>query len=315
MQTYTLRDIRSTLGLSRAVIGGLIAAGFVKPARGPRREYRFSFQDMVLLRTAQELQRSRIPARRIVQSLRRLRATLPETLPLTGLRITAVGSDVVVRDGGAPCAADSGQMLFDFEIGADAGAAGTATAAASAKVRALRPLPAMQPDTTPTVDTEADAARAPAPRAAGTPWLQRGIEFEARDAGAAEAAYRHAIAEVPGQADAYLNLGVLLGAAGRHREAAAVYRQGLEHCPGEALLHFNLGVALEDTGQPDAAIRAYERSLALDADLADAHFNIARLHDQLGRAKQAIRHYSAYRRLEGLGGGPGTPRGPRGRGG
>ena len=52
MQTYTLRNLQAMLGLSRGVITGLVDAGFVTPTRGKRREYRFSFQDVVLLRTA-----------------------------------------------------------------------------------------------------------------------------------------------------------------------------------------------------------------------------------------------------------------------
>ena len=62
MQTYTLRGIQSMLGLSRGVIAGLIAAGFVTPSRGTRNEYRFSFQDVVLLRTAHSLQAAQDPA-------------------------------------------------------------------------------------------------------------------------------------------------------------------------------------------------------------------------------------------------------------
>ena len=58
------------LGLSRGVVAGLIAAGFVTPSRGPRNEYRFTFQDLVLLRTALALQAARIPPRRILRSLR-----------------------------------------------------------------------------------------------------------------------------------------------------------------------------------------------------------------------------------------------------
>jgi tetratricopeptide (TPR) repeat protein len=281
MPTYTLRDISNSLGLSRSVISALIAAGFVSPGRGPRREYLFSFQDMVLLRTARGLQQARIPPRRILQSLRRLRATLPEAMPLTGLRITAIGPDVVVRDGGAPRAADTGQMLFDFEVGPEIAGGGAATHSA---VRPLRPLRPKSPEPPARAERQPD-------------WFQIGIDAEETDTAAAEAAYRRAIVDTPDRADAYLNLGVLLGSAGRHRAAAAVYLQGIEHCPGVALLHFNLGVALEDAMQTDAAIRAYEHSLAIDSDLADAHFNIARLHDRLGRAKQAIRHYSAYRRL------------------
>lgn len=271
MQTYTLRDVAGLLGLSRSVILRLVASGFVKPGRGPRREYRFSFPDMVLLRTAQGLQEAQIPPRRIVRSLRRLRESLPEQMPLAGLRIAAIGNEVVVRDGGKPWQADSGQLLFDFDAQVSAAPPGTV-------VRSLHGTARPVED-----------------------WFRCGVELERSDPAGAEAAYRRAIEGAPTSVDAYLNLGVLLAEAGRHAEAAALYRQGLWHCPGPdgALLHFNLGVALEDLQQVDAAIAAYDACLALDPTMADAHFNAARLHDQRGHAARAIRHYSAYRRLHG----------------
>jgi tetratricopeptide (TPR) repeat protein len=49
---FTLRHVEGMLGLGRGVIAGLIDAGFVAPSRGRRNEYRFTFQDVVLLRTA-----------------------------------------------------------------------------------------------------------------------------------------------------------------------------------------------------------------------------------------------------------------------
>ena len=99
MQTFTLSSIQAMLGLSRSVISSLIAAGFVTPTRGKRREYRFSFQDVVLLRTAYSLQSANIPPRKILRSLQRLKDSLPEELPLSGLRIAAVGNDIAVREG------------------------------------------------------------------------------------------------------------------------------------------------------------------------------------------------------------------------
>jgi hypothetical protein len=309
MQTYTLREATLLLGLSRSVIARLVESGFVTPERGPRREYRFSFQDMVLLRTAQGLQAARITPRRIVSSLRRLRERLPEHLPLSGLRIGAVGSEVVVRDGGTPWDADSGQLLFDFELPAGDGPH------ASATVRTLGPRsrPGVSPqarDRAPppeaakgTADIDGDAADT------ADRWFDRAVQLEASDASAAEAAYRRAIEAAPRHADAYLNLGVLLGELGRHAEAVSLYRQGLAAGIGSALLLFNLAVALEDLDQPAAAATSYEQCLALEPSMADAHFNLARLHDLQGRARQAIRHYSAYRRLKGSG----APRGPRGR--
>jgi hypothetical protein len=90
--TYTLRRVQAMLGLSRTIVAGLIAEGFVAPTRGPRNEWRFTFQDLMLLRTAHALQASKIPPRKILRSLARLKATLPRELPLTGLRITAIGA-------------------------------------------------------------------------------------------------------------------------------------------------------------------------------------------------------------------------------
>jgi len=262
---YTLRDVATRLGLSRWMVRGLIAQGFVKPRRGARGEYRFGFQDMVLLRTAVGLRAARIAPRRILRSLARLREQLPQSAQLSGLRIAAIGNDVVVRAGDAPWQAESGQLVFDFEVPA---------AGATPAVRALR---------------------------AETNWFLRGVELEARDPKAAMAAYRRAIAAHPDRADAYLNLGVLLGDAGRHAEAAALYREGLVHNPREALLHFNLAVALEDAGDAAGALASYAHCLALDPALADAHFNAARLFDRMGDKKRAIRHYSAYKRLAGPG--------------
>jgi tetratricopeptide (TPR) repeat protein len=320
MQTYTLAEVASLLALPRAVIAGLIAAGFVTPERGTRREYRFTFQDLVLLRAAQGLKEAQMAPGRIQRSLKALRAQLPEQMPVAGLRLAAVGNDIVVRErGSAAWQNAAGQWLLDLEGGGAAAAGGggvtsePARHAADEAVHRLRgsaaagPLPqgaaaasAGQRQAPPSTKAPSPRARA---RATAEQWLQRAVELETTDRAQAEAAYRHAIAADPQRADAYLNLGALLGDAGRHAEAAAVARLGIERCAPEPLLHFNLGVALEDARQPAAAIEAYQQSLALNDALADAHFNLARLHDRLGDKKQAIRHYSAYRRLQAAGAG------------
>jgi tetratricopeptide (TPR) repeat protein len=271
MQTYSLRDIQSMLGISRAVISRFVASGFITPQRGPRREYRFTFQDVVLLRTAHSLHSASIAPRKIVQALRRLRATLPDTLPLSGLRISAVGNEIVVHDGAEQRQVDSGQLLFDFEIKPQAGT-----------------VSALSPTATPATTAAVDPAEC----------FQRGVALEAVDRARAEQAYRQAIAAAPGYVDAVLNLGVMLGEAGRHDEAVQLYGQAIELSPREPVLHFNMAVAMEDAQQAEQALASYERCTKLAPDFADAHFNAARLHEQLGHATQAIRHYSAYRRLQ-----------------
>lgn len=274
MQTYTLRSLQSMLGLSRAVITGLIDAGFVTPTRGKRREYRFGFQDVVLLRTAHALQAANIAPRRIVRSLQRLRKSLPDELPLSGLRIAAVGNDVAVRQGSQQWDAESGQLLIDFEVKPAPGSVAF--------------LPAPGAEAAPGADVDDDALAC----------FNRGVKLEATDPAAAEQAYAEAIRCAPAYVDPSLNLGVLLGNTGRAAQAVQVYEHAIGHAPSEALLHFNLGVALEDLGRPARALDAYATSLRLDPTLADAHFNAARLHEQLGHAAKAIRHYSEYRRLQ-----------------
>ncbi len=115
-KAHSLKSVRDMLGLSATTVSRLVDAGFVTPGRGPRNEYRFSFQDVVLLRTAHRLQAAKIPPRRIVKALTSLREQLPEQLPLTGLRISAVGNDVAVQAGGVQWDAESKQMLLDFEV-------------------------------------------------------------------------------------------------------------------------------------------------------------------------------------------------------
>jgi len=270
-ETYTLRGIQSMLGLSRGVIAALVEAGFVTPARGKRGELRFSFQDVVLLRTAHSLQQAQIPPRKILRSLRRLKDTLPSELPLTGLRITAVGNEIAVKEGERHWQADSGQLLIDFEV----------RPAAAGNVAVLVKREAVAPGS---VDPEE--------------WYNRALQLEAKDVSSAEAAYRHAIALAPAWADPYLNLGVVLCESRRIEEAVLLYQDALEHCPRESLIHFNLAVALEDLDEPVRALAHYEACIELAPRFADAHFNAARLHEQLGHATRAIRHYSEYRRLQ-----------------
>lgn len=268
--TFTIRGTQDLLGLSRSVITGLIEAGFVTPSRGKRNEFRFSFQDVVLLRTALELQAAKIAPRKILSALRRLRAELPVELPVTGLRITAVGNEVAVRDGRSQWQADSGQLVMDFELAPAKGSVAF--------------LPRATSGQRPADEGPVDA-------------FMRGESLEATDRSAAESAYRRALALDPDFADAYLNLGALLCEAKRCREAVKLYDEAIRRHSDQAPLHFNRAIALEDQGLTSEALADYDACIRLDPEFADAHFNAARLHEQLGNDKRAVRHWSAYRRM------------------
>lgn len=264
--TFSLRQAQDLVGVSRAVIDALIDAGFVTPAAIPSRGRRLSFQDLMLLRTAHALRQARVPPRRIVGALQRLRAALPEALPVTGLRISAAGGQVVVRDAQGDWEPETGQQLLAFEV--------TPTPSGRLVI-----LPRPQPDD--------DVATL----------FQRAVALETVDPRRAEAAYRAALAREPDHLDSLLNLGAMLCEQRRCGDAVALYDAALARQPDVAWLHFNRAIALEDQDEVALAAQAYAHSLQLDPALADAHFNLARLLELASDHQGAIRHLNAYRRL------------------
>ncbi|MBU1360982.1 MAG: tetratricopeptide repeat protein [Gammaproteobacteria bacterium] len=282
---YTLRGVREMLGLSRHAIVELVELGFVSPGRGPGKAYRFSFRDVVLLRSAHELRAARIPTRQILRSLRRLKEDLPADVPVSGLRIMAAGNRIAVRAEGAEWEPDTGQLLMDLRVSGDAGSVSVLARRSSASSASSDSpdTPASPNDPEPT-DFVALFATAEA--------------LEESDPPAAEQAYRHLLALSPDHAHAYLNLGYMLCEAGRCEEAVALYDRAVVQCPDDPLVHYNRAVALEDLGRVPEALKSYERSLALQPDLADAHQNAALLYERAGDKQRAIRHFSAFRRLQ-----------------
>src|SRR3989441_7732117 len=115
VQQYGVHEVEKLLHLPRSTIRTLIHAGFVSPARGPRNAWRFSFQDLIVLRTAQALAAAKVPHKRITRSVKELRRRLPDSMPLSGLNIVAEADGVVVRDGARRWRAESGQYLLGFE--------------------------------------------------------------------------------------------------------------------------------------------------------------------------------------------------------
>ena len=114
MKVYSSREVAKLLGISLRQVYGHARAGFLKPARGKRRAYRFSFQDLVLLRAARTLADANIPARRVRSAFRRLVRELPEGHSLGSLRISAEGRRIVARDGTRTWNPESGQLQLDF---------------------------------------------------------------------------------------------------------------------------------------------------------------------------------------------------------
>jgi tetratricopeptide (TPR) repeat protein len=267
------------LGLSASQIKGFVDDGLVSPKRDRAGELRFSFQDLVLLRTAKGLIDADIPTRRVRSALDSIRRRLPRGRPLTGVHIFADGKEVLVQEGDEVWNPESGQTLINF---------GVSSLVAKAEPFARR---------------AAAAARDEAEQLGAEDWYELACELELTAPDEAIDAYRRALEIDPRHADAHLNLGRLLHEEADLEAAEHHYRAALGSAD-DATARFNLGVVLEDQERFEEALATYMELLERDDSYADAHYNLAGLYERLGRKDAALRHLKAYKALRDRGQAP-----------
>jgi tetratricopeptide (TPR) repeat protein len=283
MHEFDSKDLKRLFGIPASQVRALVRAGHIHPLKKAGR-LSYSFQDLIVLRTAGSLRAAKIPAQRINRTLREIRDSLPGALPLSGLSIVAVGDRIMVREGQALREGDTGQYTLDLEVidrGGDLLVIDKRAAAAAAR-------------SPPSGATAGGRAGAMGAAVMADEAFDKGLELEDTDPAAARAAYEACLAADEHHLEARLNLGRLLHLDGRLEEAEKTYRSTQS---GEAILSFNLAVLLEDFERESEAMAEYRHALALDPGFADAHFNLARLHERAGHPKEALRHLLAYRRL------------------
>jgi tetratricopeptide (TPR) repeat protein len=263
--------VAEILGISLSRLRSLARSVLVDPKRGSRNEYRFSFADVILLRTTRDLMESGIPLRRVKQVLTSLRTQLPEDQPLSALHITSDGDSVVVKEEKTVWDPQTEQVHLDFSV--------------HELAEKIAPIAGAMMEGTTISEMTADD------------WYDLALDLEGVATDRATQAYGRAIALHPGHVHAHLNLGRLLHESGEIESAEAHYRQALSANPESALAAFNLGVALEDLDRVGEAIEAYERALRFEPDTASAHYNLSRLYEEKGLTKDALRHLADYKRL------------------
>jgi tetratricopeptide (TPR) repeat protein len=276
MHAYDTKDLEKLFGLPASAVRALARSGNIHPVRRAGRLH-YSFQDLLVLRTASALRAANISSQRINRTLQKLRSALPEGSALNRLSLTALGNRIAIREGRSLRESDSGQYALAFEIVEEKG---------RLHVIARQNISERQ-----NVGARQDHDASPL---SADELYTRALALEDVDPQGARAAYESCLEADPAHADARINLGRLLHLAGRLAEAERIYRSGDQ---SEPFLVFNLAVLLEDLDREPDAITAYREALALDPQFADAHFNLARLYERARDPKASLRHLLAYRRM------------------
>jgi tetratricopeptide (TPR) repeat protein len=291
MHVYGTRDLQRLLGIGPSSVRSFIRAGHVRPRKGTRGQLQFSFQDLIILRTARSLSGAKVPTRRLNRCLRQLREALPADVPLSGLSITAIGDQVAVREGRQHWNTESRQYLLALEVSLEAGEVQVIARDGNGDPAAKDGRNA---------EESRGAKLGQNAKSGGVANGRENIvdydsayELESADPAGAIAAYQRCIEANAEHLEARVNCGRLLHLRGQLKAAEKIYREAPEP---DALLLFNLAVLLEDSGREAEAMQVYRQALELDPSLADAHFNLARLHERAGNRRESFRHLLAYKR-------------------
>src|SRR5712691_3547450 len=181
MHAYNTKDLERLFGLPASAVRSLTRAGHINPVKRGRRLH-YSFQDLLMLRTASALRSARISANRINRTLQTLRATLPAGAALNKRSLTALGNQIAIREGKMLWESDSGQYVLALDLGEEKGG--------------LHVIP-RQSASPPSVSS-ADEQYA------------RAFALEDMDPDGARAAYRACLEADPHHVEARINLGRLL---------------------------------------------------------------------------------------------------------
>jgi hypothetical protein len=269
---YPTKDVASILKMSQGQVRAFVRDGFVEPVRGNRREFYFSFQDIVVLRAARDLWR-KLPAKRVHRALRTLKQSLPSGRDLAGVQIVTEGNEICIREGDRMWEAESGQALLDFEVSE------VATLVAPLAQSTVRQV----------IEDEDESS--------AEDWFSLAVDLEAYAQDEAKEAYVRTLELEPEHVQACLNLGRLMHDLGDLPASVEYYRMGLQLRPDDGVAWFNLGVLFEELDLPAEAISAHKSALNASDPCHDSHYNIARLYELQGDTGKAIEHLDAYKEV------------------
>ena len=270
MGGYSTREVSELIGLKPHQVRHYVRRELLCPDRGDRGEFRFSFQDVVLLRTAKGLLDADVTPRRAYKVLVSLKGQMNEVRSLSSLRIAPEGDAVVVKDENQMWDAESGQGRLAFDD-----------------------VPVPRQSEVATIVGSNLAVGKEASAMSSDEWYNLGLDLEEVDLDKAPEAYRKSLELDPNNADAHVNMGRLYQLKGNLRHARRHYQMAMKAIPNHQLANYNMGTIYDELDELEKAAEYYERA----PGVPDAHYNLARICELRGDEVSALRHMRHYRDL------------------
>jgi tetratricopeptide (TPR) repeat protein len=266
-QQFTRSEVERMTGATRQQLDYWSRLRLLQP-RSRWGERFFNFTDLVAVEALRRLTAQRIPAQRLSRVVQALERQLGNAAaPLSSLRISVTGDEVVVREPGPqgrPIEPLTGQFVMDFE-----------TSQLQSKVHSLGTRTAEE-------------------------WFDLAMTLDGKKETMAEAvdAYRQAIKGAPEWIEPHINLGTALFHLGRLVESRDAFCAAVKIDRGHSLAHFNLGCICDRLGDGDQAAQEFCAALACAPDMAEAHLNLALVYEKQNRKDESRSHFSAYLRYD-----------------
>jgi len=283
---YTTAQLSRILKVPGRRVRSWVRRGLVRPVRTVHRLDYFDFRQLTELRMLRELTEGGVTVEEIRRSLELLKRWLPEAERSLARLATLEGdAQIFVRVDGR-LAEPSGQLRLDFEDPESEepleDGAPTLQDAISDDGLDYDPLP-----------DDDGTELSPAER------FELAVELEEEgQLPEAAAAYEEAFAAGGETAEIAFNLGNVLFALDRKREAIEWFEVALENDPRYVEAWNNLASAHAELENWTDAIAAGCRAVDLAYDYPDAHYNLAEAYHGAGRAAEARRHARIYLKFD-----------------
>lgn len=260
-QTFSTRSAARILAVSPDRIRYWVKRRLIHPAATAGRQYRFAFNDLLVMRLAKELLPSRRHLETIQRCFERVRGLLGPARSVTSLRLSNDEGRIVVHERDFAFEAESGQLILDFD-------------SLSAILKAED-----------------------APQIAQAPGEPRRVAGASGEAALARRMFTELLANGKRNAEVHLKIAAALERDGNLTAALKHLLSAATIEPANAHVHERLGMLYRRRADLDAAIKSFLRALECDPELVEPHQNLAELYEVTGRKRDALRHLSAVNRL------------------